>query len=405
MTQSHLIESAKRSFLASYRQAPIVLSEGKGVRLRDVAGREYLDFCAGIAVVSVGHGHPKLAAAIGAQAARLMHTSNLFYNDRAIALATELQKRTPFSRFFFCNSGAEANEALLKLARRYAFDRGEKQRVEVVATLNSFHGRTMGALSLTGQPKYHEGMQPLVPGISHVPYGDLEAMKAAVTDRTAAILVEVVQGEGGVVTASDAYLKGLRELCDSRGALLFYDEVQTCYGRTGKFLGYEHSGVVPDGCSLAKGIASGFPLGVMAVSEQLANGLPPGSHATTFGGNPLACAAALAVLEIFDEEKLVENSAKMGAHLAQHLERIAAASRANNGAVNEARGKGLLRGLRVADGYDPAALLGAIREAGVLLSIAGGNVLRFTPPLCVTAAELDEGVAIVERILSTASPR
>ena len=227
MTQSNLIESAKRSFLASYRQAPIVLSEGKGVRLRDVAGREYLDFCAGIAVVSVGHGHPKLAAAIGAQAARLMHTSNLFYNDRAIELAAQLQKRTPFSRFFFCNSGAEANEALLKLARRYAFDRGEKQRVEVVATLNSFHGRTMGALSLTGQPKYHEGMQPLVPGISHVPYGDLEAMKAAVTDRTAAILVEVVQGEGGVVTASDAYLKGLRELCDSRGALLFYDEVQT----------------------------------------------------------------------------------------------------------------------------------------------------------------------------------
>jgi predicted acetylornithine/succinylornithine family transaminase len=405
MTQSNLIESAKRSFLASYRQAPIVLSEGKGVRLRDVAGREYLDFCAGIAVVSVGHGHPKLAAAIGAQAARLMHTSNLFYNDRAIELAAQLQKRTPFARFFFCNSGAEANEALLKLARRYAFDRGEKQRVEVVATLNSFHGRTMGALSLTGQPKYHEGMQPLVPGISHVPYGDLEAMKAAVTDRTAAILVEVVQGEGGVVTASDAYLKGLRELCDSRGALLFYDEVQTCYGRTGKFLGYEHSGVVPDGCSLAKGIASGFPLGVMAVSEQLANGLPPGSHATTFGGNPLACAAALAVLEIFDEEKLVENSAKMGAHLAQHLERIAANSLEQRGAVNEARGKGLLRGLRVADGYDPAALLGAIREAGVLLSIAGGNVLRFTPPLCVTAAELDEGVAIVERVLSTASPR
>jgi len=401
MTQSNLIESAKRSFLASYRQAPIVLSEGKGVRVRDVAGREYLDFCAGIAVVSVGHGHPKLAAAIGAQAARLIHTSNLFYNERAIELAAQLQKRTPFSRFFFCNSGAEANEALLKLARRYAFDRGDKQRVEVVATLNSFHGRTMGALSLTGQPKYHEGMQPLVPGISHVPYGDLEAMKAAVTDRTAAVLVEVVQGEGGVVTASDAYLKGLRELCDSRGALLFYDEVQTCYGRTGKFLGYEHSGVVPDGCSLAKGIASGFPLGVMAVSEKLANGLPPGSHATTFGGNPLACAAALAVLEIFDEEKLVENAAKMGAHLAQHLERIAS----RGGAVNEARGKGLLRGLRVADGYDPAALLGAIREAGVLLSIAGGNVLRFTPPLCVTAAEIDEGVAIVERVLSTASPR
>jgi len=393
MTQANLIESAKRSLLANYRQAPIVLTEGKGVRVRDVAGREYLDFCAGIAVVSVGHGHPKLAAAIGAQAARLIHTSNLFYNDKAIALAAELQKRTPFSRFFFCNSGAEANEALLKLARRHFFDRGDKQRIGIVSALHSFHGRTMGALTLTGQPKYHEGVGPLVPGVSYVPYNDLEALEAAVTDKTAAVLLEVVQGEGGVVTASDAYLKGARELCDSRGALLFYDEVQTCYGRTGKFLGYEHSGVLADGCSLAKGIASGFPLGVMAVREELAHGLPPGSHATTFGGNPLACAAALAVLEIFDEEKLVENSATVGAHLGKHLERIAA------------RGKGLLRGLRVADNYDPAALLGAIREAGVLLSIAGGNVLRFTPPLCVTAAEIDEGVAIVERILQTAGPR
>jgi acetylornithine/N-succinyldiaminopimelate aminotransferase len=405
MTQANLIETAKRSLLANYRQAPIVLTEGKGVRVRDAAGREYLDFCAGIAVVSVGHGHPKLAAAIGAQAARLMHTSNLFYNEESIKLAAELQKRTPFSRFFFCNSGAEANEGLLKLARRYFYDRGDKQRVELVSAMHSFHGRTMGALTLTGQPKYHEGMQPLVPGISHVPYNDLEALEAAVTDKTAAVLLEVVQGEGGVVSAKDGYLKAVRELCDRRGALLFYDEVQTCYGRTGTFLGYEHSGVVPDACSLAKGIASGFPLGVMAVREQLANALPPGTHATTFGGNPLACAAARAVLEIFDEEKLVENAATVGAHLGKHLERIAAASRAKGGAVNEARGQGLLRGLRVADGQDPAALLAAIREAGVLLSIAGGNVLRFTPPLCVTASEIDEGIAIIERVLQTASPR
>jgi len=405
MTQNHLIETAKRSFLASYRQAPIVLTEGKGVRVRDVAGREYLDLCAGIAVVSVGHGHPKLAAAIGAQAARLMHTSNLFYNERSIELAAELAKRTPFSRFFFCNSGAEANEALLKLARRHFYDRGDKQRVEIIAALGSFHGRTMGALSLTGQPKYHEGMAPLVGGISHVPYGDLDALKAKINERTAAVLIEVVQGEGGVVSATDAYLKGVRELCDSRGALLFYDEVQTGYGRTGKFLACEHSGVIPDGCSLAKGIASGFPLGAMAVREELANGLPPGSHATTYGGNPLACAAALSVLSIFDEEKLVENSAKVGAHLGQHLERIARSSTTAGGAVNEARGKGLLRGLRVSDNYDPAALLAAIREAGVLLSIAGGNVLRFTPPLSITAAEIDEGVAIVERALKTASPR
>lgn len=401
MTQSNLIESAKRSFLGSYRQAPVVLTDGKGVRVRDAAGREYLDFCAGIAVVSVGHGHAKLAAAIGAQAARLIHCSNLFYNEHAIKLAVSLQERTPFSRFFFCNSGAEANEALLKLGRRYFYDRGDKQRVELVTAWNSFHGRTMGALSLTGQPKYQEGMAPMVGGISHVPFGDLEALKGAVTERTAAVMLEIVQGEGGVVVASDAYLKGARELCDKNGALLFYDEIQTGYGRTGKFLAYEHSGVKADACSLAKGIASGFPLGAMAVSEQLASGLPPGSHGTTYGGGALACATANAVLEIFDEEKLVENSAKMGLYLAEQLGRIAS----KGGAVNAARGKGLLQGLVVADNYDPAALLAAIREAGVLLSIAGGNVLRFTPPLCVTAAELDEGLAIVEKVLSNASPR
>lgn len=401
MNQTDLIETAKRSLLASYRPAPLVLVEGKGCRVRDVAGREYLDLCAGIAVVSVGHGHPKLAAAIGAQAARLMHTSNLFYNQPSIELAAQLAKRTPFSRFFFCNSGAEANEALLKLARRYFYDRGDKQRVEMISALSSFHGRTMGALSLTGQTKYQEGMAPLVGGVSHVPYGDAAALKAALTPRTAAVFLEVVQGEGGVVSATDAYLKTARELCDANGSLLFYDEVQTGFGRTGTFLGYEHSGVIPDGCSLAKGIASGFPLGAMAVREHLASALPPGSHATTFGGNPLACAAANAVLAIFDEEQLVQNARVVGEHLGEKLSGVVARS----SAVTEARGKGLLRGLRVADGVDPAALLAAIREAGVLLSIAGGNVLRFTPPLCVTTQEIDEGVAIVERVLNTATSR
>jgi acetylornithine/succinyldiaminopimelate/putrescine aminotransferase len=325
-----------------------------------------------------------------------MHTSNLFYNERSIQLAEELGKRTPFTRFFFCNSGAEANEALLKLARRYAYDRGQPERIEIITALSSFHGRTMGAISLTGQTKYQEGIGPLVPGISHVPYGDLAALEAVIGPRTAAVFLEVVQGEGGVVSASDAYLRGARELCDKHGALLFFDEVQTCMGRTGKFLGYEHSGVVPDGCSLAKGIASGFPLGAIGVREPFAAGLPPGTHATTFGGNPLACAAALAVLRIFDEEHLVENAATVGAHLGQALERLVQ----RGGAAAEARGKGLLRGLRLAPSVDPAATLAKVRDAGVLLSLAGGNVLRFTPPLCVSAHEIDEGVAVVERVLA-----
>jgi acetylornithine/N-succinyldiaminopimelate aminotransferase len=396
MGNQELIDIARRALLANYKQAPIVLVEGKGCRVKDADGRGYLDLCGGIAVVSVGHGHPRLAQAIFEQASRLMHTSNLFYNERSIELAAEIAKRTVFPRVYFCNSGAEANESLLKLARRYHYDRGERDRVEIVTALSSFHGRTMGALSMTGQPKYHEGMGPLVPGIKHVPYGDAAALEQAVTERTAAVVLEPVQGEGGVVAGSDAYLRGARALCDARGALLMFDEVQTCYGRTGRFLGREHSGVVPDACALAKGMASGFPIGAMAVSEKLANGLPPGSHATTFGGNPLACAAGLAVLAIFDEERLVENADTLGEYLGARLAEVAAES----DAVTEARGRGLLRGLRLADGVDPGATLSRVRERGVLLSLAGNNVLRFTPPLCVTQAELDEGLDVVRQVLA-----
>lgn len=395
-----LIERANRAFLANYRPAPMVLTEGQGCRVSDVEGRSYLDLCAGIAVVCVGHGHPKLAAAIGEQAQRLMHVSNLFYNDRAIELAESLSKRTVFDRFFFCNSGAEANEALLKLGRRYHYDRGAPQRTRLVSALRSFHGRSMGALSLTGQPKYHEGMAPLVGDIAHVEYGSLEALEAAVDERTAAVLLEPVQGEGGVVVGSDAYLRGARELCDRMGALLFFDEVQTGYGRTGKFLAREWSGVVPDACALAKGIGSGFPLGAMAVCESLVDALPPGTHATTYGGNPLACAAALAVLEIFDEEGLVERAATVGEYLGERL--TAMAEDATLPAAQQARGLGLLRGICLADSVDPVALLGQLREAGVLLSLAGGNVLRFSPPLCVTVEELDEGLGLVEQALREA---
>jgi predicted acetylornithine/succinylornithine family transaminase len=395
MNNQQLIDIAGRAFLANYKQAPIVLVEGKGCRVKDADGRSFLDLCAGIAVVSVGHGHPRLAQAIFEQAGRLMHTSNLFFNERAIALADELARRTPFARFYFCNSGAEANESLLKLARRHHHGRGDGKRVEIVSALSSFHGRTMGALSMTGQPKYHEGMGPLVPGIRHVPYGDLAALERAVSDRTAAVLLEVIQGEGGVVAASDDYLEAARRLCDERGALLMFDEVQTCYGRTGRFLGYEHSGVLPDACALAKGMGSGFPIGAIGVREELAHALPPGSHASTFGGNPLACAAALAVLAIFDEERLVQNADAVGEYLGEQLSQLASALPA----AVEARGRGLLRGIKLAPGVAPAATLARIREQGVLLSLAGADVLRFTPPLCVTRAEIDEGLAVVRKVL------
>jgi predicted acetylornithine/succinylornithine family transaminase len=396
MSNAQYMERAARHMLANYRPAPLVFVEGRGCRLTDADGRQYLDLCAGIAVVSVGHGHPRLAQAIAEQAGRLMHVSNLFFNARAVELADALASRTPYGRFFFCNSGAEANEALLKLARRYHHDRGQGQRTRLVSALASFHGRTMGALSLTGQPKYHEGLGPLVGDVQHVPYADLAALDAAVDDRTAAVFLEPVQGEGGIVVGSPEYLRGARALCDARGVLLFFDEVQTGYGRTGRFLGSEWSGVQPDGCSLAKGIAGGFPLGAVCVTEALVDGLPPGSHATTFGGNPLACAAALAVLQIFDDEDLVGNCARVGAHLGTRLQQLA-----DDPAVpaGDARGLGLLRGLKLDAGVDPAQALGLLREAGVLASLAGGNVLRLSPPLCVTTAEIDEGVEAIRTVL------
>lgn len=390
-TNAELIEKARRVLLPNYQPPPFVLAEGRGCRVWDVEGNEYLDFSGGIAVLSVGHAHPKLAAAIADQASRLVHTSNLFYNDKSIELAAQITERTVFDRVYLANSGAEANEALLKLARRWNYEHGRKERVELVAAHQSFHGRTMGALTLTGQPKYHAGMGPLVPGISHVPYNDLDALRASVTDRTAAVLLEPIQGEGGLVVAEDAYLQGARELCDERGALLFFDEVQTGYGRTGRFLGREHSGVVPDGCSLAKGMGGGFPIGAIAILERLADGLPPGSHATTFGGNPLAAAAGLAVLSIFDEEDLVANAHRMGERLGAGLSAIA--SDASIPAAAAARGRGLLRGVRLADGVDPKLVLARLRdEQKMLASIAGANVVRLAPALNVTAAEIDDAL-------------
>ena len=389
-----LIETAKRVQLQNYRPAPVVFTEGRGALLRDVDGREYVDLAAGLAVTSVGHGHPKLARAIGEQAGRLMHVSNLWYNDRAIELADALTKRTGFDRVFFCNSGTEANETLFKLARHYHYGAGQPERVGVVSTLASFHGRTLGALTLTGQPKYWEGMGPLVGGVTHVPYGDLAAMNAAVDATTAAVIVEPIQAEGGIFVPPPDYLPGLRKLCDERGALLLFDEVQTGCGRTGTYLGAEADKVAADACSLAKGIAGGFPFGAMLVREKFAGALPPGTHASTFGGNALGCAAALATLQIFDEERILENVKQRGLELTRLCQQIVtSAPRVASGV----RGRGLLQGVVIAAGVDPALLLGHVRSQGVLATLAGGKVLRICPALNITQAELAEGMQGVAR--------
>jgi acetylornithine/N-succinyldiaminopimelate aminotransferase len=403
MDTKQFIGVAGNVLLANYRSAPLVFTEGKGCRLTDVDGKRYLDLVAGIAVVSVGHAHPELARAIGEQAGRLMHVSNLFFNDRAIELAEQLTKRTPFTRFFFCNSGAEANETLLKLARRYHWGRGDKQRTKIITALNSFHGRTMGALSMTGQTKYQEGMAPMVPDVEHVPYADLNALERALDARTAAVILEPVQGEGGVVAGTPEYLRGARELCDRAGALFLLDEVQTGYGRTGRFLAAEWSSVVPDACALAKGIAGGFPLGAVGFTDRVKEALPPGSHGTTYGGNALACAAALAVLRIFDAEQLVRNAEQVGAHMGRRIEALVADPEAPAAAA--ARGIGLLRGIAIDERYDPAPIVADLRQRGVLVSIAGGSALRLSPPLCITVAEVDEAMTAITAAVRGARPR
>lgn len=397
--QSELLATARTVQLGNYKPNPIVLASGSGRRVTDVDGRTYLDFIGGIAVTAVGHSHPTLTRAISEQAGRLIHVSNIVYNERSIELAAELVRRTGFARAFFCNSGAEANEAQLKLARYHHFSRGDVARVEYVSTYKSFHGRTMGSLAVTGQGKYQEGMQPLIGGVKFVDYGDASALRGAVNEKTAAVILEPIQAEGGIHVPSDDYLRAAREICDERGALLLFDEVQTGYGRTGRFLGQEWSGVRPDACSLAKAIGGGVPLGAMLVTERVADSLPPGTHGTTYGGNALSCAAGLAVLRIFDEEGLVRNAEMQGGVLRAGLESLVAK---HPDVAVSARGRGLLQGLVLADTIDPAALLARFMDDGLLLTVVGGNVIRFVPALNVTAEEIAEALSIVDAVLADA---
>jgi len=394
--QANLIESAKKLLTNNYRQQPIVLARGEGSWLWDVDGGKYLDMTAGIAVVALGHGHKKLAAAIAEQAARLIHVSNLYYIEEQIRLAETLVPRTFAQRVFFCNSGAEANEAGLKLSRRYqAIVRGQPERVEILAFHGSFHGRTFGTVAVTGQEKYRAGFGPLLEPVRLLPYNDVAAARDAISERTCAVIVEPVQGEGGVLPATPEFLRTLRECCDKTGTVLVYDEVQTGWGRTGKLFAYEHSGVAPDVMSLAKGIAGGVPMGAMLAREEIARGFEPGTHASTFGGNPLACAAARAVLRIFEEDNVLENVRSTGEHLQRGLEAL---QKKHPERIKAARGLGLLRGIVL--GEDAAPLVGKCREKGLLLSAAGGTVLRFAPPLTVSKSEIDEALRILDGVLS-----
>jgi acetylornithine/N-succinyldiaminopimelate aminotransferase len=386
-----------RDFLyPNYRQAELVIARGEGALLWDTEGKRYLDMVAGIAVSSLGHAHPRLSRAIAEQAARVIQVSNYYYNEPNVRLAQKLCALAGMDRAFFCNSGTEAMEAALKLVRRNFYARGQTERLVVLAFTNSFHGRTLGALAATGQEKYREGFGPL-PNARHVAFGDLEAARRAVDPTVAAIVVEPIEGEGGVVPAPNGFLRGLRELCDQSGALLIADEIQTGIGRTGTFLACEAEGVRPDVVTLAKGLGGGVPIGAMLCRAALAEALPPGSHGSTFGGNPLASAAGLAVLETFESDNLLANVREMSAVLAGGLAGLAARHPQKVVAV---RGKGLLQAVVLKDGIDARALLVELQRRGLLLSIAGGSALRFSPPLVVQKQELEEAVGVLDAALA-----
>jgi acetylornithine/N-succinyldiaminopimelate aminotransferase len=392
-----LLEWSARYHANTYGRAPICLVRGDGVRVWDSDGREYLDFTSGLAVVALGHCHPRVTGAIREAAATLLHVSNLFHTAPQIHLAKLLCERSFADRVFFCNSGAEANEAALKLARKYAKDRLASDRVEIIATRDSFHGRTLATVTATGQEKYRHGFEPLVPGFKHVPYNDLRAMERAIDSRTAAILVEPIQGEGGVNVPDDDYLPGLRRLCDESGALLILDEVQTGMGRTGRLWAYEHSGIEPDVMTVAKALANGVPMGAMLARESVAGALTPGTHASTFGGTPFVASVALATLTTLLEERLPERAAQAGRRLMASLRAL----QDKYPVIVDVRGRGLLIGVELTRPVGP--LVNACREAGLLVLSAGDQVLRLAPPLIVDEATCDTALAILGAALDRAA--
>ncbi len=397
MTQNDAFaERARKVLTPNYRPQPIAIVRGAGVRVWDADGREYLDFLGGVAVDVLGHCHPALVKALEEQARTLWHVSNHFYIPRQVELAEALLAHVPWARrAFFCNSGAEANEAMLKLARKYHADRGHPERHEIVACKDSFHGRTLFTVTVGGQEKYQHGFEPLVPGVRHVPFGDVAALQAALSDRTAAFVVEPTLGEAGVVQAPDGYLGAARELTRKAGALLCLDEIQTGMGRTGRWWAHEWDGVVPDLMSSAKALAGGFPIGALLASEEVGQHLTPGSHGTTFGGNPLACAVALAVLRELEAGAL-ERSLPVAERLRDGL-----AGLAKTGRVDRVRGRGMLLGV-VLRGVAAPEVGRLARERGLLVNPIGDDVIRVAPALTLTAGEADEAVARFAAALAAA---
>ena len=383
----------------NYAPAAFIPVRGAGSRVWDQAGRELIDFAGGIAVNVLGHAHPALVGALTEQANTLWHVSNVFTNEPALRLAKKLVDSTFAERVFFCNSGAEANEAAFKLARRVAHDRFGAEKYEIIAALNSFHGRTLFTVNVGGQSKYSDGFGPKITGITHVPFNDLDALKAAISDKTCAVVLEPIQGEGGVLPAEQAYLQGARELCDQHNALLVFDEVQTGMGRTGELFAYMHYGVTPDILTSAKSLGGGFPIAAMLTTEALAKHLVVGTHGTTYGGNPLACAVGNAVIDVINTPEVLQGVKAKHDLFKTRLEQIGQ----QYGLFTEVRGMGLLIGCVLSDAWKGKAkdIFNAAEKENLMILQAGPDVVRFAPSLVVEEADIEEGLNRFERAVKT----
>jgi len=393
MKEKKIKDLVDKNIMNTYRRTPIALVKGKGALVEDAQGRQYLDFVARIAVCNLGHAHPKVVKAVRKQAKDLMHVSNLYYTRPQAEVAALLTKNSFADKVFFCNSGAEANEAAIKLARKYAHENLGPEKFELITMKDSFHGRTMATITATGQEKFQFGFTPLLDGFRYVPFNDPQALEAAITSRTCGIMLEPVQGEGGVIIPDEGYLERVREICDRHRLLMIVDEVQTGIGRTGKLFAYEYSGVKPDIMTLAKALGNGFPVGAMLATDEVARAFSPGNHASTFGGNPLAMAAVRATLKTILEDDILENCLETGAYFLEKLQQL----KERHDIITDVRGKGLM--LACSLSIEGAEIVTGCQEEGLLINCTGGKTLRFVPPLIITRQDVDKAVYILDDVM------
>ena len=393
-TNAEIIAEGQKYVMNTYGRLPIAMVKGRGAYVYDADGKEYLDFVAGVAVNALGHCCPEVVDAICTQANQLIHCSNLYWIAPQVELAKMLVENSDFDKVFFCNSGAEANEGAIKLARKTAKEKGHPERFEIITMLKSFHGRTLATLTATGQEKFHQGFGPLSVGFKYVSYNDIQALKDAISDVTCAVMLEPVQGEGGVIAADDTYLEQVRALCDQNDLLLIFDEVQVGLGRTGKLFAYQHSNVVPDIITLAKALGGGAPIGAVMAKDEIASNFKPGDHASTFGGNPLVTAAGVAALSTIIKQDLPGNATRMSEYMTAKFEEL----KTKYDFILEIRGKGLLLGLQLA--IDGAGIVKSCLDKGLLINCTAGTVLRFVPPLNITEKEIDKMLEILDAALA-----